>query len=282
MQTENSLRNISDTALWVAIYRARESERNDAVFRDPFARKLAGERGEQIAGEMQRGMSYEWPYVSRTYCFDKIVEDCVNDGADTVVNLAAGLDARPFRMELPGSLRWIEVDLPDMIDYKQEALAGETPRCQLERVKLDLTDQPARRELFARIGAGSKRCLVLCEGLLVYLSREEVIEFARDLHAQENFTDWGIDLCTPGLLKMLQKNLSALERVNAPLKFAPEEGPDFFTPLGWRPVEIASSLKVAAKLHRLPLLFRLFALLPDSKGRKPNAVWGGVIRLTRS
>jgi O-methyltransferase involved in polyketide biosynthesis len=43
------IRNISDTALWVAVYRARETDRPDAVFRDPFARRLAGERGEQIA-----------------------------------------------------------------------------------------------------------------------------------------------------------------------------------------------------------------------------------------
>ena len=41
--------NISDTARWVAIFRAEESERPDAVFHDQFARKLAGKKGEQIA-----------------------------------------------------------------------------------------------------------------------------------------------------------------------------------------------------------------------------------------
>lgn len=281
METENSIRDISDTALWVAIYRARESERDDAIFRDPFARRLAGERGEQIAGEMQTGMRYEWPYVSRTYGFDKIVADCVGEGTDAVINLAAGLDTRPYRMDLPASLRWIEVDLPNMIEYKQSVLDGETPRCHLERVKLDLTDTEARRELFARVGSESDRVLVLSEGLIVYFSRDEVIELAGDLHAQANFTDWAIDLCTPALLKMLQKNLAALEKAGSPLRFGPEEGPDFFTPLGWRPAEISSSLHTAAKLRRLPFLFRLMSMLPDSQGRKPNAVWGGVIRLTR-
>ncbi|PYL21082.1 MAG: SAM-dependent methyltransferase, partial [Verrucomicrobia bacterium] len=43
---------MSDTARWVAVYRARETQRTDAVFRDPFARQLAGERGEQIAASM--------------------------------------------------------------------------------------------------------------------------------------------------------------------------------------------------------------------------------------
>jgi O-methyltransferase involved in polyketide biosynthesis len=44
--THDSLRNISDTALWVAQYRVMETERPDAHFRDPLAKKLVGDRGE--------------------------------------------------------------------------------------------------------------------------------------------------------------------------------------------------------------------------------------------
>src|SRR6266850_2251843 len=111
-QGEPAIRNISDTALWVAVYRARESDRPDALFRDPYARRLAGERGEQIAKTMEKGQRYEWPYTARTVRFDQIVREQIAQGADTVVNLAAGLDTRPYRMELPASLRWFEVDLP--------------------------------------------------------------------------------------------------------------------------------------------------------------------------
>jgi O-methyltransferase involved in polyketide biosynthesis len=53
-----------------------------------------------------------------------------------VVNLAAGLDTRPYRMALPSGLQWIEVDLPDLLVYKAEALAAETPVCTLQRVAL--------------------------------------------------------------------------------------------------------------------------------------------------
>ena len=281
MSTPSSIRNISDTALWVAIYRARESERPDAIFKDPYARKLAGERGEKIAREISSRKQPDWPFVARTYAFDKIINDCIREGADTVINLAAGLDARPYRMDLPETLHWIEVDLPDMVDYKEAILKSESPRCRLERVKLDLRDKAARRELFARIGAGSKRALVLTEGLIVYLTRDQVTEFARDLHETGYIQDWATDLSSPALVKMLQRNLSQLEQANAPLVFGPEEGPDFFVPLGWSPVEILSMIKVANQLKRLSLFFRLFAMLPDSQGKKPKAVWGGVIRLTR-
>jgi methyltransferase (TIGR00027 family) len=280
-QPEQSLRTISDTALWVAIYRARESERPDALFHDPFARKLAGARGEQIAQEMQQGQRYEWPYVSRTIRFDQIIREQVKQGADMVINLAAGLDTRPYRMELPAALKWIEVDLPAMIDYKEEVLAGEKPRCALERVRLDLADVAARRQLFQRLGSSAKKVLILTEGLLVYLTRDENTALAQDLAAQPNFREWAIDLCSPGLLKMLQQNLGALEKAGSPLKFGPEEGPDFFTASGWKPVEVYSMLKTAAEIKRLPFFLRLMALLPESNGRQGSRPWGGVIRLTR-
>ena len=280
--SEPSLRNISDTALWVAIYRAVKPNAADAVFNDPFARRLAGERGEQIAGEMHLGMKYEWPFIARTVAFDRFVKERLADGTDTVINLAAGLDTRPYRLDLPADLKWIEVDLPAMIDYKEERLAAETPRCRLERVRLDLRDVKARRELFHSIGDVSKNVLVITEGLIIYLSAEEVTGLAGDLAAEGSFKDWITDLGTPVLLKMLQKGYDSLKQANAELKFAPENGPDFFTPLGWKPEEIYSSLKTAAEIRRLPFLFRIFAMFPDSKGRKPKQVWGGVIRLTRT
>lgn len=275
------IRHISDTALWVAVYRANESERPNALFRDPYARKLAGERGAQIAKELKFAQP-EWPYAARTVRFDEIVLGRVQDGADMVINLAAGLDTRPYRLDLPASLQWVEVDLPEITDYKEQILSGEKPRCALERVKLDLADVVARRSLFRDLGARSRKALVLTEGLVVYLSREQVIEFAKDLAAQPSFHDWATDLCSPGLLAMLQKNLKQLSEAGSPLKFGPEEGPDFFLPTGWEPVEVYSMLKTAAKIKRLPFLLRLFALFPDSNGRNQGKrPWGGVIRLSR-
>src|SRR6185369_3245914 len=119
------IRNISDSARWAAVFRARESERPDALFRDPLARRLAGARGEEIATQMPHGGSHAWSWVTRTVLFDQFIANAVGQGADMVVNLAAGLDARPYRMALPSSLTWVEVDLPEFLDYKEEVLAGE-------------------------------------------------------------------------------------------------------------------------------------------------------------
>src|SRR5436305_14769608 len=136
-----AIENVSDTARWVAVYRAMESARPDALFRDPYADRLAGERGHQILDSLKHGRTYAWPMIVRTAVFDEIILDAVRQrGADLVVNLAAGLDARPWRLDLPASLRWVDADLPAMTEYKSGVMAGETPRCRYEAVAADLAD----------------------------------------------------------------------------------------------------------------------------------------------
>lgn len=277
MGSSQPIRHISDTAMWVAMYRARESERGDALFQDPYARKLAGTRGTEIAAAMPFAERHSWSYVARTWLVDQIIEREVGQGTDMVINLAAGLDARPYRMRLPPSLRWVEVDLPDMLSYKQDVLAGETPKCALERVPLDLRDTSARAVLFQRLSGEARRALLVSEGLIIYLQDGEVAQLAGDLAAIASFQKWVMDLASPALLKMLTKTIGGpLGQAGSPLRFAPREGPEFFTRYGWKPVEARSLLHTAAKLKRLSFKMRLFSLFPDPAGRKPDTPWGGV------
>ncbi|PYP53777.1 MAG: SAM-dependent methyltransferase, partial [Gemmatimonadetes bacterium] len=160
-----AIEHVSDTARWVALYRAMESERADALFRDPYARRLAGERGERILASMQKGQAWAWPMIVRTAVMDELILRAIErDRVDTVLNLAAGLDTRPYRLPLQATLRWVEVDFADVIAYKQEQLAGEHPACALEQVGVDLTDVARRRALFDQIGAAARRVLVVSEG----------------------------------------------------------------------------------------------------------------------
>jgi O-methyltransferase involved in polyketide biosynthesis len=96
------IHNISDTARWAAVYRARETERPDALFRDPFARRLAGERGEEIANAIAFSNKNTWSWIARTYLFDHFITQEIAGGCDLVINLAAGLDARPISDESAG------------------------------------------------------------------------------------------------------------------------------------------------------------------------------------
>jgi methyltransferase (TIGR00027 family) len=279
------IRNISDTARWAAVFRARETERTDALFRDPYARRLAGERGEEIAKAMTMHLKHSWSWVMRTYVFDDYITREIGRGVDTIVNLAAGLDARPYRMALPSMLRWIEVDLPELLAYKEEVLAGEHPRCRLERVPLDLADVAKRRALFAQIGASAKRVMLLSEGLLIYLSAEEVGALATDLAKQPSFRYWAFDIVSPGLLEMMRKQGGGgdeLARAGAPFQFAPVQGPDYFRQFGWTPIEVRSTFKAASKVGRLPWSLKLFGLFPESNGAQGKRPWSGLCLCERS
>ena len=277
------IRSIADTAQWAALYRAQETDRKNALFRDPFARRLAGERGAEIARSMGKRNQNEWAWVTRTFLFDQLITASISRGTNLVVNLAAGLDARPYRMELPASLRWVEIDMPELLAYKESILKDDKPRCGLERVPLDLADVPARQALFQRLGQSGTRGLIISEGFLIYLSGAEVGALAQDLAATPGFLEWTFDLSSPGLLNLLNKTVGErLKAASAPLQFAPEEGPRFFQQFGWRPVEVRSLLKTAARARRVSLVMRLLALLPDSKTRQGSRPWSAVCLADRS
>jgi len=263
------IRDISDTALWVAMYRAMESERQDALFRDPFARRMAGDRGEAILRSLPRGRALAWPMIVRTAVMDEIIARCVRQGARAVFNLGAGLDTRAFRLELPPSLRWFDVDLPDMIRYRQEHLEGAKPACIHEHVLADLSDPAERTRVLARLAGGDGPALVITEGLLIYLTEEQVSALAQQLHEYGVLRWWLIDLASPQLLQRMSKTWQPhLTAGNAPMQFAPALGTAFFAPHGWREAEFRSTWEESIKLGRSVPLAKFWNTLIKLRGKK--------------
>ena len=280
-----TIRHVSDTALWVAMYRAFESERPDALFHDPYARKMAGERGEAIVKSMPRARSMGWPMVVRTQVMDEIVLRSCGSGLRTVLNLAAGLDARAFRLDLPESLLWIDVDLPDMIAYRREHLGDAKPRCRHEHVASDLANPESLDEVLDRARDWEPPVLVVTEGLLVYLTSDQVAALATRLHREPRIASWLTDLASPLLLDMLKRSWQpSLSAAGAPLQFAPAEGTAFFAPLGWREAEFRSMWDESLRLRRtVPLapLWRLVSRLRSKETRERYRRMSGIVLLER-
>jgi methyltransferase (TIGR00027 family) len=203
--TNGAVEHVSDTARMTAACRAMEWGRLGALVRDPFARRLAGERGLAIA----RGLP-----DTELMCFgialrDRFFDDLLLEAVDrhqirTVLCVGAGLDARPWRLDLPSSLRWIETDFPAILDYKHERLAGETPRCRLERMTADLHGVRERAALWAAVGAGP--ALMLTEGVLPYLSGDSVHALAREAAANSGIRIWLSDFNSTAFSKHLGLN----------------------------------------------------------------------------
>lgn len=281
--TSLPVESISDTAFLTATYRALETQRPDALFQDTHAQLLAGERGETLVEAMPGGKAGAAGCAVRTCVMDELILRTVKeDGVDTVVNLGAGLDTRPYRLLLPTSLRWYECDLPVVLDYKAEKLAGVEPRCVLKSVSLDVTDTIARQMFFQCVGMAAKRVLAVTEGLLIYMTAEQVATLATDLYEQPQFRWWLTDLASPSALQYFQKSVnSSLNSREATLQFAPEEGTEFFRQYGWKIVEFRSLLEEGQRLHREVLPKSLLAQLQTPEHWEMWRKMSGFVLLTR-
>jgi methyltransferase (TIGR00027 family) len=218
--------------------------------------------------------------------FDELILDTIsNHGIDTVINLAAGLDARPWRMRLSPSLKWVDVDLPGILDYKLDTLRDSKPVCEYEAVRVDLTDQAARKALFDRIGASSKSALVVTEGLLIYLTREQAGEIATDLHAVESFKYWIIDIAGPRLLGIMNKSWGkSVKEGNAAFQFAPAEGTAFYEQHGWKESQFRATMDEARRLNRemrMAWMWRIMGYFYPAKTREEFRRMSGNVLLER-
>lgn len=254
------IQNVADTAFMIAAHRAIETKRRDALFRDPLAERLAGAHGRNVTASIpEMSAMTGWSVAIRTRIIDEFILQMLREGVDAVLNLGAGLDTRPYRMALPASLQWIEVDYPNVIELKQERLAAEQPACKLRRIGLDLTDRGARQALFAGIEAGASNVLVLTEGVVPYLTAEDAGTLADDLRGCACFRQWIVDYFSPAMMKYYDRTAVKRGMQHAPWRFRPRDYDAFFATHGWTRRETRYLAIEAERLRRpapLPRLLR--------------------------
>jgi O-methyltransferase involved in polyketide biosynthesis len=112
----------------------------------------------------------------------------------TVLSVGCGLDTRPWRLELPAGLRWIEVDFAAILDYKDRLMARETPHCRRERLVADVNDPSQRRAMYDAVGSAS--ALIITEGLLMYLPAATVESLAGEVRDHTGVAHWITDVTT--------------------------------------------------------------------------------------
>lgn len=252
-----ALRNVSDTALVTAAARAHETHSAHPVILDPLAALLAGARGEGFTRKRRYRLVFSG-VIARTAILDEFILQAVKrNGATCVVNLGAGLDTRPYRLDLPKQLRWIEADLPPILDYKEKVLGDVRPGCRLERHGVDLSDTAARRALLDVV-PGEEPTVAVTEGVVPYLEESDVAALATDLAKRVCFRWWVLDLVSAPVVRLAnlfgKRELSAAD---ARFRFGPKEGGDFFLPLGWEPVDVRTSWLEQRRLDCEPWSLRV-------------------------
>jgi methyltransferase (TIGR00027 family) len=195
----------------------------------------------------------------RTRVFDELILASIAAiDADAVLNLAAGLDARPYRLRLPTGLTWIETDCAALLEHKARVLADAEPACEIVRIAVDLREPAAMLERVRPY----RRVVVISEGLLVYLDEATVRSLASALLQLPGVRRWIVESVAPEQLVAHMKHWGATLG-EARWRFA--GGLAFFRELGWRPVERRSFFEESQRLGRSglrhPRLMKLLALV---------------------
>jgi methyltransferase (TIGR00027 family) len=200
--SSGEITHVSDTALMVAACRAHENELEDAFVRDPFAARLAGERGQAILDALPHANVMRFGMAIRTRFLDELLmEALAANPIATVLSVGCGLDTRPWRLQLPSKLRWIEIDFAGVLDYKERLMANEAPRCKRERLTADLNDSAQRRAMYDV--AGRAPALMITEGVLMYLPAATVEALAAESWNGSGIAHWISDITTTAFTKAI-------------------------------------------------------------------------------
>jgi methyltransferase (TIGR00027 family) len=236
------LDHVARTARWTAAERARESARPDRLFEDPLAEVLAGDQGRALATTMagEEGGENPW-FAIRTRFYDDTITDSVNvrHAVAQVVSVAAGMDTRAFRLELPRELAWYELDRPGLLTLKDQVLteAGAAARCARHPVGVDLADEWAG-PLTAAGFDPTRPAVWLVEGLIFYLEPATVHRLLDDItRLAAPGSELLIDTIGQSLLDSphTQAFRDRLAREGTPWQFGTDRPEDeLLEPRGWR------------------------------------------------
>lgn len=259
--------HVSDTALMVAACRALETDSPDGFVRDPFAARLASERGMSMFHALPNPQMMRFGIGVRSHFIDELVlEALASEKIETVLSLGCGLDTRPWRLELPPGLRWIEVDFADMLDYKNALMSAEIPRCRRESIAADANDAAQRGNIYAAVGPAP--ALMITEGFLMYLPGATVHALAAETWRESGIAHWMSDITTTAFMKAISMNMpQSVRDVQAPDSLNGEQILESIRGQGWRTTARRSYITdMGFAMERIQ---RMFGDRPKPEGPPP-------------
>jgi methyltransferase (TIGR00027 family) len=233
---------IAPTSRWMAAARARESERGDRLFDDPLAATLAGPEGFVWLERMESAARSESPGlypVIRTRFFDDFLLDaCRRLGVRQVVLAAAGLDTRAFRLDWPSGTQMYELDLPEVLDAKEDVIeaAGAKASCERRTIRVDLSQKTWPEALLDTGYQPERPSVWLIEGLLFYLTKPDVHELLEKVGAlTATGSLLGLDVMNRGLFfsPVAWPMQATLARRGAPGRFGTNDPEKLMAHHGW-------------------------------------------------
>lgn len=247
---------VSRTAQWTAAARALETEREDRLFADPYARTVADTIGFDLLERYAGAGTVPFLAIRTTYLDRAIVRTVQDHGIRQVVFLAAGMDTRFYRLPWPDGVTVYELDRPALLEAKAEMLADEPAPAGRTRVTVpvDLT-QDWTGPLEEAGWRADQPVLWVVEGLLFFLPEEAVRGLISTLagHSAPGSVLLGDVISKAALQNPLSRPfLNSLEEDGNPWLFGTETPEELLAECGWDVREVRQPGEDGADFGRWP------------------------------
>ncbi len=252
LNTESPMDGLGMTSRWVAALRERETLRPDRLFEDPFAGVFAGEEGRRLCAMIESdlpSLSNNRGLGVRTRFLDDMLATAMEVGLRQVVILAAGMDARAYRLKWPDGTVIYEVERPEVLAYKETVLTGlgAVPNADRRPVPIDLQDDFATAIQDAGF-VSTEPAAFLVEGLLVYLPDEfaaqRILRMVAGLASPSSRI--GLDLVASRLLAMpfLAPVMQRMSDMGASWRYGTDDPKSLMLQAGFSDVQVIESRRV--------------------------------------
>lgn len=228
------MKPISKTAFYCCGVRMQDAEREKPVCGDTYAKAFMNEPGLQILEAFKDETRPNMSNVARHRIIDDLLRQELQANPNmTVVIIGAGFDTRAFRLKAG---TWIELDEPQVINYKNERLPAENCENELERISIDFATDSLEQKLASY--AGRSPVAVVIEGVLMYLDEtaiDQLLQTLRHLFPQHKL------ICDLMTREFFEKNAGTIHEkltgMGATFKFTVENPEEVFVKNGYHQVE---------------------------------------------
>ena len=172
------MKPISKTAFYCCGVRMQDAECATPVCNDVYAKTFMSDEGLMILEAFKDETRPNASNVARHRIIDDLLRQELIDHPDLcVVIIGAGFDSRAFRLQ---GGNWVELDEPQVINYKNERLPAADSANKLHRIPIDFSNE----SLGEKLAPFSNRAavVVVIEGVLMYLEQETISRLLKTLH----------------------------------------------------------------------------------------------------
>lgn len=212
-----NLSEVSNSAILALTCRVVESEKKNPAFNDPMA-IFCFDRLMAISSQDEKNRIMKWKKMYARWpgqdakaraltarSFDSIASLFIlNNPGCTVINLACGFDTRFWRIDNK-KCKYVELDLPEVIDLKREILKD---RLDYELMGCSVFDTSWIDKV---ISNGNSNFLLLAEALFYYLPKQEVTRLLEVIARRFNRSQFVLDMAPEKYTKGLWKRIIQIE-----------------------------------------------------------------------